>query len=211
MTQPRAHLTAVPDDGPFVYPIPAGTRLESHGWFAWWHGWWRNSEFRIRADRDVRAIWFDLLNVAQDEDPVGTLPIQDDMLAFHARVPLEEWRRFMARPLTPLYGWQPCVTTDGARKFYHPRLLEVTLSAVRFRAADATKKAEDRERKRLDALKTQIVRAGGSERMAADEAYRARLDEFLTDTLPAGATRTRKVVLAAMEAIALQDQGARAI
>lgn len=197
-------LKPVATDDLFHYPIPVGVRLESHGWFQFHHSWWRTSEFRRDADREVRAVWLDLLVGAQDEDPVGTLPVADRDLAWIARLPLDEWLRLMARPVTPLYGWQRCLCSDGSVRLYHPKLLKVTQGAAQSRMDAEERRAADRERKRLKLLPEQILRAGGSRRMSEDPAYLARLDQYLSDH--AEGSRTVRIVRAAMEALEMAGQ-----
>lgn len=196
-----AHLLPVSTDALFRYPIPVGVRLSSHGWFQFMHSWWRTSDFRRDADREVRAVWLDLLTGAQDEDPVGTLPVSDKDLAWVARIPLDDWMRLMSRPMTPIYGWKRCICSDDRIRLYHPKLLTITEDAARSKVDAADKLASDRERKRLKALEDRIVAAGGSQRLAADAAYRLRLDQYLTDN--ASGSRTVAVVRAAMEAMDL--------
>lgn len=185
----------------FKYPIPVGVRLESHGWFQFHHSWWRTSDFRRDADREVRAVWFDLLSGAQDEDPVGTLPVAPKDLAWIARVSLEDWMRLMERPINPLYGWHSCICSDNRVRLYHPKLLEVTKGAARSSVVAEEKREQDRERKRLKDLPDKIVRAGGSQRMAGDQGYVLRLDQFLIENSDGAGTRTISRVRAAMEAL----------
>ncbi|MBN8291042.1 hypothetical protein JI664_03600 [Rhodobacter sp. NTK016B] len=189
----------------FRYPIPVGVRLESHGWFQFHHAWWRTSEFRRDADREVRAVFLDLLCAAQDEDPVGTLPMADRELAWVARMSLDDWLRLTSRDVTPLHGWKPCTVSDGRMRFYHPKLLQVTEGAARMKVEAETRRADDRERKRLKELPDRILRAGGSQRLAQDLAYICRLDQFLLDTLEPGKSRTAARVREAMEKMELAD------
>lgn len=192
------------DDLP-EYPIPVGVRLESHGWFQFHHAWWRSSDFRRDADPDVRAVFVDLLAAAQDEDPVGTLPVMDRELAWCARISVDEWARLMSRTITPLYGWQRCVVSDGRVRLYHSRLLEVTKGAAKSATAADERREADRERKRLKDLPDRVLRATGSTRVAQDTAFIVRLDQYLLDTLEPGASRTVSRVLAAVEALQLAD------
>lgn len=191
---------ALPD-----YPIPVGVRLDGHSWFQFHHAWFRSSDFRRLADETVRAIWLDLIVAAQDEDPVGTLPVEPSALAWLARVPLERWHEVSQRAVPPLYGWQRCQVSDGRVRLFHPRLLEVTQGAVRGRLESAARRASDRERKRLAELPAKILAAGGTTRMAEDAGFVARLDAELTATLPDGVSRTVQRVRAAMEGLAMQS------
>lgn len=196
-----AHLRPMTEDQLDRYPIPVGVRLESHGWFQFHHSWWRSSDFRRDADREVRAVWLDLICGSQDEDPVGTLPVADKDLAWIARISLEDWQRLMQRPVTPLYGWKRCVCSDGRIRLYHPKLLTVTQGAAKSATDAEDRRAADRERKRLKELPDRIIRAGGSRRMAENPAYILRLDQWLMDNIGEGKSRTVRVVLSGMEAL----------
>ena len=203
----KPHLQPVGTDDVFRYPIPLGVRLESHGWFQFHHSWWRTSDFRRDADRDVRGVFLDLLCASQDEDPVGTLPVSDSDLAWVARISLDEWVRLMARPITPLYGWSRCIVSDGRVRLYHPKLLTVTKSAAQSKVDAEQRRADDRERKRLKDLPERILRAGGSRRLSEDQSYVVRLDQVLCETLEPGTSRTVLRVKQAMEQLDLASMG----
>ena len=60
-----------------VYPIPSAEKLKSHWFLTFRYRDWLKSVFRNLADREVRAVGFDLFCIAQDENPVGTLPVNE--------------------------------------------------------------------------------------------------------------------------------------
>lgn len=197
------HLKSVLANDLPDYPIPSAERLDSHSFFQFHHAWWQNSRFKLTADLEVKGAFIELICASQREAPVGTLPVDDVMLAKLAGVSLEHWLQLVARPVSPLYGWSACLCDNGERKLYHKTVLRVALAASRGKAADAERKASDRERKRLDELPGKIIRAGGTERMSKDMGYVLLLDQFLIDTVPEGKSRTIKVVRDAMERIEL--------
>lgn len=197
MTRPHVQIAAVEDL--FVYPIPAAERLDSHSFFAFHYRRWKNSRFRLLADLDVRAVFWELICASQDEGPVGTLPVEDVLLAQLAGVPLDVWLRLSQRPVGPLYGWRRCLCDTGEIKLYHPVVLEVAQAALKGRLGHIEKLEADRERKRLGELPARILRAGGSQRMADDAAYVLRLDQWLLDHLEPGKNRTPRLVRAEME------------
>ncbi|SEN95308.1 hypothetical protein SAMN04488103_109176 [Gemmobacter aquatilis] len=171
-------LVAVDDASLPLYPISTGQRLETHYFTVWHHRRWLRSEFRGLADREVRAVGLDLFFSAQDEDPVGTLPVDERMLAKLVAEPLDVWRALVERQVSPLYGWRRCRTDRGALRWYHPVVLEVVQAALGSREDHLARRASERERKRLEALPGQIVRAGGGKRLAEDQMYLIRLDQF---------------------------------
>lgn len=184
-----------------LYPIALGVRLSSHGWFQFHHAWWRTSDFHRDADREVRAVWFDLLCAAQDEDPVGTLPVEPAALAYIARCTLEDWTRLSARALIPLNGWQRCLISDGSVRLYHPKLLQVTTGAAKSHTDAEARRAADRDRKRLKDLPDQIVRAGGARRLADAPAFVLQLDQWLVENAEQGKNRTVQAVRRGLEAL----------
>lgn len=192
----------------FAYPIPTGERLESHFFITFHHRRWLNSDFRNLADRDVRAVGFDLYCIAQDQAPVGTLPCDERLLAKLTGESLEGWKSLCARPVTPLHNWRRCMTDQGEVRLYHPVVLKIAQDALGLREDHLERKAADRERKRLKDLPGQIIRAGGTTRMAEDEAFVIRLDQWLLDHHD-GRQRRPNVVREALEQMALDDAPGR--
>jgi len=189
----------------FVYPIASNERLDAHSWFTFLRTRWMGSDFRVRADLDVKGAFWELIAAAHGQSPVGTLPVDEDLLADKAYVSLDTWRKLVARPVGPLYGWKPCRCDTGEIRLYHEVVLEVVQDAVKGRRRKMEGAEAERERKRLKELPNRILLAGGSERQAADEAYKSRLDQYLLDNLPEGRNRTPAVVRAAMEAMELGE------
>lgn len=189
-----------------IYPISAETRLNSHWFIAFNHGEYQGSEFRNLATADVRGVALDLLCAAQDQTPIGTLPVNEQILAKLVKESLDVWRELAAKPVSPLYEWRRCRCDTGEIRLYNPRLLKVTLEAVSGRSKHLEGLEADRERKRLGDLPGKILRAGGSERMAQDTAYVMQLDQFLLDNF-AGRSRTAKVMRAAMDGFELHRCG----
>jgi len=188
----------------FEYPIPSTERLESHYFITFHYRRWLKSEFRNLADRDVRAVGFDLFCEAQDEAPVGTLPTDERMLAKLGGVTLEEWRQMCDRPIGPLYGWAACMCDNGQRRLYHKVVLEMAKDALGLREDHLERRAADRERKRIKDLPAKIVRAGGTTRMAENEAFILQFDQFLEDNYP-DRQRRPPLVREALEAWSLQQ------
>lgn len=200
-------LSLVGTDALPLYPISAKDRLSSHSWLAFDYDRWGQSAFRARADLEVRAVFLELICAAQKGTPVGTLPVDEDLLADAVRLPLDHWRRLCQRPIGPLYGWHKCLCDNGEIRLFHKVVQEVVQDALKGRSKYLASAAADRERKRLADLPRQILRGGGSQRMAEDQAYVLRLDQYLLDYLPEGKSRTIKAVKAAMEAMDLGQTG----
>ncbi|AUQ89383.1 MULTISPECIES: hypothetical protein [Phaeobacter] len=191
----------------FEYPIPSGERLDSHFFMAWRFDWWLQSEFRLMADKDVRAVGFDLFNIAQKEDPVGTLPTDDRLLARLVGESLEEWERLQARPIGPLYNWRKCVCDNGRQRLYHPVVLKIAQDALGMREDKLAKREAERERKRLEALPEKMLRAGAPKGMTEDQGLLLRFDQFLVDNFDANGQRRAPMIRKALEAFSLAQEG----
>lgn len=200
---PFRSLSVVTPESLPDYPISTRDKLPGHQWFAFNHVKWDRNPFRIRADLEVRAVFLELFCASQRETPLGTLPLADDLLAHAAGVPLDVWKRLLMREVGPLHDWQKCLCDNGEVRLMHPMVTEVALEAMKGRIKWAQAAEAEVERKRLAALPAKILRAGGSERMAADAAYVMRLDQHLVETLTDGKSRTISVVRGAMEELEL--------
>jgi hypothetical protein len=185
-----------------VYPVESDDRLETHYYLTWHHRRWMNSEFRALGDLDVRGAALDLYCAAMDQSPVGTLPLDDRLLAKLVGVSIDQWAQLMKREYTPLYGWFHCLTDKGVICWAHPVVKGVVLDALDKRHKNLSAREADRERKRLLALKDQMIRAGAPRGMAEDEARVARLDAYLIEHYP-NRQRRPAVILEAMEALEL--------
>ena len=181
------------------YPIPGTERLESHFFVEWHHNRWLNSRFRLMASPDVKSAGLDLFFISQNQAPVGTLPMDDRELAPLLGLDLATWQDLKKREISPLYNWEPCLC-EGEIRYHHPVILEMALKALRLKLKKLENLAKGRHRKRLKALETQIISAGGHERMAKNEAVRMRIDDWLMEHYPDD-YRTSELVRAAMEAI----------
>lgn len=204
----RARVVRLSDSADlFDYPIPAGERLESHFYMNWHHDWWLNSEFKLLADKEVRAIGFDLFNIAQKQDPVGTLPLDERILARLVGEPLEEWQRLMQRPIPPLYNWHQCRCSNGHVRLYHPVVLKVAQEALGFREDRLAKREADRERKRLTDLPEKMLRAGASTGMTEDATLVLQFDQFLVDHFDHRGQRRPALIRKALDAFSLAQEG----
>lgn len=202
MSDPAKKLQLVDADEIFEYPIPKGERLDSHHFIAWKFDWWLHSEFRLRAEKDVRAIGFDLFCIAQKENPVGTLPQDELILARLTGESLEEWRRLMDRPITPLHNWKPCKCSNGEVRLYHETVLNVAEDALSLKKKHYAANARSRERKRLHDLKLMIERIGAKQ-LLGNEGYLEALDAWITKHMP-DRYRTEPTIRRAIEEMSME-------
>lgn len=113
----------------FVYPFPAGARPDRPRVMTWPVDWWLRSEMRLLGVKHVRAVAFDLFCIAQGEDPVGTLPTDERLLARLTGETLESWQRLMWQDPHPLWGWELCRCEGAGVRYYHPKCLEIAQEA----------------------------------------------------------------------------------
>lgn len=184
------------------YPIPRSERLESHYFVEWHHNRWRDSDFRMMADLEVRAVGFDLFFVAQNQAPVGTLPTDHRLLARLCGVDVATWENLMSRPVTPLHNWAEC-NCEGETRLAHPVVEEMAVKALGYRADHIEKKEADKERHRLKSLPAQMIRAGAGSRMADDEALVIRFDQYLVEHFD-GQQRRPVLVRSALERFTME-------
>lgn len=199
MSRGAAHsVTAVCVDDLPEYPIPVGERLDSHFFVPFYFNRWLNSDFRLKAGPDVRGFGLDLFFISQNQSPVGTLPVDDALLAKLLMVDLSAWQDLCRRDPGPLYQWTPCRCGDGVR-LHHPVVTELAVAAFGKKNRHMEARARERERKRLAALQRQIIEAGGHQSMAKSADYVARLDAWMNENCTGNRTPPR--VREAMEAL----------
>lgn len=73
---PPVNVLDLPD-----YPIGPDQRLDSHGYVQWEHRRWLASDMRWNGSHECKSMWFELVNLAHGETPVGTLPDDPKRLA----------------------------------------------------------------------------------------------------------------------------------
>ncbi|QOL81096.1 hypothetical protein [Pseudooceanicola spongiae] len=187
------------------YPIASGTRLESHYYFKFHHDRWLNSDFFLltsaSGDWDVQGVALALRCRAQEQDPVGTLPVRPVLIAALLSMPLQTWESFSRRDPSPLDGWRTCLVGNTVR-LMHPEVTEVALDALGQRDKAADRAAADRERQAITRLR-KTVDAMGMGNIAGQERFLVGLHRWLDEAYPAG-NRTSPRILEGVEALTRQ-------
>ncbi|MBB3995293.1 hypothetical protein GGR95_002948 [Sulfitobacter undariae] len=114
------------------YPISSAVRLDSHGFMAWEFRRYLNSDLRWNASHEVKGLWFELVQLAHEQTPVGTLPADRTRLA-RMVVPAVDPLAFASladRPFGILHGWHECECDDGSIRLMHPTVTRVVLEAL---------------------------------------------------------------------------------
>jgi hypothetical protein len=199
--QKQPTLQMVDVDDLLGYPISAKDRLDSHFFLQWNLKRWRGSNFRKRAYTDPEVGWygFELFCFSQDETPVGTLPCDDDQLAFMLHLPLERWLSLLKRDLSPLNGWERVRCDNGEIRLAHPVVTEIAVDALKGARSNANAKAKMRDRKRLKDL-TSMVERLGAKQLLAQPGFIDRLDAWLNQHQP-DANRTEAVIREALDSV----------
>jgi len=193
----RADLAAVDVATLPVYPISSDERLQSHYFFQMHFARWLSSTFRMLADPDVRGIGIDLICLAQNEAPVGTLPVDPRMLSRLCGLSLEDWNKLAQREIPPLYGWEPCLC-DGEIRLMHRVVMEMALGAVASKRSAVEGAAQRRDAKRLKDLRERIEAIGAGQVLRQANVL-DRIDAWLTDHH--SGNRTETAVRSALDAV----------
>lgn len=179
-----------------LYPIPSSARLDSHYFVAWNLRRWRGSDFRRLAYRDPEVGFFgrELFDLAQDETPVGTLPRDDEALAFLLRMPKSRWCDLKARPVSPLYGWYQVLTDADEVRLAHRVVTEIVQEALGRRDRNRARHADERMRKRLKTISGHLRDgvAGGAS-VAANEDFINNISDWIEAAYPGGSATLKRV------------------
>lgn len=194
MTQANA-LQLVDADDIDIYPISADERLDSHYFVMWNLKRWRGSDFRRFGYADPEVGWYgrELFELCQDETPVGTLPADDEALAFLLHMPVSRWRDLRSREVSPLHGWRTVLCDNQQRRLAHPVVTAVALEALRGKKANDAKNADDRMRKRLGTIAGHLRSIPGAERFAEREDRLNAISDWITSNYPGGSATLKRV------------------
>lgn len=178
MSAPASAIQLVEANDLELYPISAKDRLDSHYFLQWNLKRWRGSEFRKKADPEVGWYGFQLFCIAQDGTPIGTLPCDDQQLAFDLNLPLERWQAMLKRDITPLHGWHKVQCDNGEVRLAHPVVTEVAIVALGSKQRNAAAAEQRRLNKRLADLRDMIERIGAKQ-LLQTPAFVERFNEWL--------------------------------
>ncbi|WP_108260625.1 hypothetical protein [Mangrovicoccus ximenensis] len=191
-------LSAVPtavDDLP-LYQIGHRERLDSHFFVMWNLKRWRGSDFRKKAYKDPEVGFYgrELFDLCQDETPVGTLPCDDDGLAFLLRISGAKWRELNGREVSPIYNWHRVRCDNGEIRLAHPVVTELLLEALDSKRRNAAKNADDRMRKRLGTIAAHLAqKVPGGARVAASEERINEISDWIDGAYPGGSATLKRV------------------
>lgn len=154
MTTPSIQAITPVDVGSIPeYPFDADTRLDTHGFLQWEFRRWMSSDMRWSGSHECKSMWFDLLNLAHSETPVGTLPCDMKRLARMIQPPVDpdHFERLCGQEFGPLHGWKKC-QCDGEVRWMHPVVTRIVTQALASRANHAARVEAASQQRKLKRL-----------------------------------------------------------
>jgi len=160
------------------YPLPRDFRMPTHYFMAWWHNRWLNSVLHLTGTYEVQGVAVALYSIAQNQAPIGTLPVNDALIARLLRMDVERWRDMCRMAVPPLHGWYRA-SCEGEVRWAHPVVLELLLDARDRRERRDMSTEERAEAKRLQRLQKRLVELGLATGAAEDRLILEELDQWL--------------------------------
>ena len=159
------------------YPLGIEDRLDSHYFMAWERRRWLNSDMRLKGTPECRALYFDLINIAYDQTPVGTVPQDLETLAKLLLVDPGHFRSLCKLDYGPLHKWTPCICEGGEVRLMHPMVLRSLTEALSRKEDNRAKHEAANAAKRLQRLRMTV--AGYHAELAKNDAAIRWMDEWL--------------------------------
>ena len=156
-------------------------RLTSDYFTKFWHDRWLNSELHLTAPLDVQGAALNLFFISRKQNPVGSLPDDDVMLAKLLRIDLATWTDLRGRKINPLHNWHRMLA-DGHLVLGHPVVIEVALDAVNRREQREIKNTEKARYQRLQRIREAFAAMGCTDDVTRDDVLIERVDDWLLET-----------------------------
>ena len=181
MTSKSRALFAVDDPDLPEYPIPSASRLDSHYYLQFNLDRYERSQFRKKSYRDPEVGFFgmELFFKSHGEAPLGTLPRDDDDLAFLLGLPLERWLSLKERTFNPLYNWYPVRCDNGEIRLAHKVVQEVMIAALEGHEQNKASNESKAIYQRRKRLADNMLETGCSADLCSDEFAVAWMDDWL--------------------------------
>ena len=160
------------------YPLSVDDRLDSHYFMAWERRRWLNSDMRLRGTPECRALFFDLINIAYDQAPVGTLPDDRDLLAKMLLVDSSHFQQLCRLEYGPLHKWRR-VQCGAEIRLAHPMVLRSLQEAIARRDDNRAKNDAANLAKRLQRLRITLM--AYNKDIGGNDAAVRWIDEWLSD------------------------------
>lgn len=177
MTLAPRLVSVAPADLP-VYPLGSHDRLDGNSFVKWQTARWLSSRTFKLMPWDMQGMARALFDLCQNENPIGTLPDDDEELAAMLRLTPQAMRGLRALEFGPLRNWQRCMA-DGAVRLMHPVVLETIQDALERRAIAALSKEQRAVAMRRERLRRALLGQGCAKDVVADDVLITRMDEWI--------------------------------
>lgn len=177
MSHKAQHAQLIPADDLPDYPLDGQERLDSHYFIPWERRRWLNSDMRLKATPECRALYFDLINICYDQQPIGTLPDDTEMLAKLLMVDRGHFEALCKLDYGPLRNWFRCRCGTEVR-LMHSFVYRALTEALSRREDHRAKTEAANYAKRLQRLR--ITVSGYHADLAKNDAAIRWIDEWLT-------------------------------
>lgn len=165
--------------GPPDYPFTARDRLDSHWFVPWERRRWLNSDMRLKATPECRALYFDLINISYDQSPIGTLPADRAVLAKMLFIGESHFDQLCGMAYGPLHKWHPCqCQCEGEIRLMHDFVLQTLIDAVSRREDNRARMDAANRSKRLQRLRGTVT--GIHVELGRNDAAIRWIDEWLS-------------------------------
>ncbi|MCZ4351547.1 hypothetical protein O4H61_03375 [Roseovarius aestuarii] len=171
----HAQLVAI-EDLP-EYPLDGSERLDSHYFVAWERRRWLNSDMRLKGTPECRALYFDLINICYDQQPVATLPDDMEMLSKLVYTDRAHFEALCKLEFGPLHSWFRC-RYEGRTRLMHRFVYQILTEALSRRQDNRANTERANYAKRIQRLRAKI--AGLHVELAKNDAAVSWIDEWLT-------------------------------
>lgn len=155
-------------------------RMTSDYFTMFWHDRWLNSTLHLTAGMDVQGAALNLFFIARKQNPIGSLPDDDAILAKLLRLPLDVWQDLRARSVGPLHRWRRMRAGDQI-VLGHPVVIDVARDAMHRRAANQASSEEKAIYARQKRLRELMSLMKCSKAMIDDAFLVERLDHWLLE------------------------------
>jgi len=170
------------------YPFGPEDRLDGNSFVKWHTTRWLGSRTFKLMPWDMQGMARALFDMAQLETPIGTLPDDDDELAFMLRCDARRIRELRGLEYGPMRNWQRC-RCDGAVRLMHPVVVEVISDALTRRNSAALAKDAKAVAQRMARLRRALAAEGCSDAVLGDDVLLRRIDGWLEENHRSNRTR----------------------
>lgn len=162
------------------YPIGRDERLDGQSFVKWHTARWLSSRSFKLMDWEAQGMARALFDLCQNESPVGTIPDDDDELAFMLRTDARHIRELRGLEFGPLRNWTRCVC-NGEVRLMHPVVLQQVQDAIERRELAKLSRDDKAVSMRLARLRKGLLAAGLDKAVVADEILVGRIDQWLEE------------------------------